>query len=138
MQLNLQNMLREESKPSVFKKLLQPALGKVKEQEQRLPRHHNQTYNYSAFFRALIFYLTTEIKSLHSFIDTYLNNGLLPETLELRKVPYTTFGEAFERFDVTLFQEIFEHLLTTLKFKCIPELETLGKLYCIDGSLLEV
>lgn len=51
---------------------------------------------------------------------------------------YTTFGEAFERFSVSLFQKIFEHLLTTLKYKSIPELETLGKRYCVDGSLFAV
>jgi hypothetical protein len=138
MQANLQNVLLEESKPSVFNKLLQPALEKVIEQGKQLPRHHNQTFDYVAFFRLLIFYLTSDIKSLRLFIETILNKGLLSPGLNLCPVPYTTFGEAFERFSVSLFREVFEHLLTTLKFKCIPELEALGKLYCIDGSLFPV
>jgi hypothetical protein len=130
--------LLSESRPNVFNKLLQPALEKVIEQEKQLPRHHNQTFDYVAFFSINIFYFTTDIKSLRLFMETILNKGLLPPALNLCQVPYTTFGEAFERFSVSLFQEVFEHLLTTLKFKCIPELEALGKLYCIDGSLFPV
>ena len=122
MQLNLQDTLHEESKPNVFKKLLQPALEKVKEQEQQLLCYHNQTYDYSAFFRALIFYLTTEIKSLRSFINTYLKLGLLPKTLEWRPVPYTTFGDAFEHFDGNRLQEVFEHLLSTFKIQVHPKI----------------
>ena len=136
--LLLQNLLLEENKPSVFNKLLQPALEKVIEQGKQLPRHHNQTFDYVAFFRLLIFYFTSDIKSLRLLINTFLNKGLLPPALNLCSVPYTTFGEAFERFSVSLFIDVFEHLLTTLKFKCIPELDTLGKLYCIDGSLFPV
>jgi hypothetical protein len=138
MQPNIQNILREESKPSVFKKLLQPALEKVEKQKRQLPRHPNQTYDYLSFFRALIFYFTTDVKSLRLFTNTYLNKGLLSPSLGLQKVAYTTFGEAFERFSISLFIDVFEHLLTTLKYKSIPELEALGKLYCIDGSLFPV
>ncbi|OAD22826.1 transposase, IS4 [Candidatus Thiomargarita nelsonii] len=67
---NLQDRRREESHPSVFKKLLQPALDKVNEQERQFSRHQNQKYNYWDFFRALIFFLTTGISSLRLFINT--------------------------------------------------------------------
>ena len=134
----LENLLHKESKPSVFNKLLEPALEKVNEQAQKLPYHHNQTYDYLAFFRSLIYFFTTDIPSLNLFINTYLKKGLLPPALGLQVVAYTTFGEAFERFSVSLFREVFEHLLETLKWKGIPELEAFGKLYCIDGSLFQV
>ena len=111
---NIQNLLEVRS-PNLFNKLLQPALEKVLEQERQLSHHHNQTFDYAMFFRILIYYFTTDIKSLRLFINTILNKGLLSPALELTPVPYTTFGEAFERFEVSLFQEVFEHLAAGLK-----------------------
>jgi len=117
MSSNLQNLLNNESQPTVFNKLLEPVLEKIDEQEQQLPRHHNQTYNYSDFFRTLIFYCTTDIQSLRLFINTYLNKGLLPSALELRLVSYTTFGEAFERFPIFLFPQRFSTFINHFKIQ---------------------
>jgi hypothetical protein len=57
MHTNRKNLFHEESKPSVFNKLLQPALEKVVGQGQQLSPHHNQPFDYVAFFRLLIFIL---------------------------------------------------------------------------------
>ena len=81
--VTLENHLNKESKPSVFNKFLQPALEKVNEQTRNLRRNHNQTYDYPAFFRALIYFFTTDISSLNLFINTYLKKGLLPAALGL-------------------------------------------------------
>ncbi len=62
-------------------------------------------------------------------INGLLNKGLLPNELELRQVPYSTFSDAFERFSPELFRAVFQHLLQTLHFKKIPELMALGTLY---------
>jgi len=43
-----------------------------------------------------------------------------------------------ERFSPRLFQAVFQHLLSTVSFKAIPELATLGTVCCIDGSLFPV
>jgi len=67
-----------------------------------------------------------------------LNNGLLPSALNLRPVPYSTIKEAFDRFSVKLFKEVFQYLLDNLPFKHLPESAKLGKLYCIDGSIFPV
>jgi len=93
-----ENLFREESQPSVFKRLLQPAFTFVLKQEQQLFRHHNQTFSYSEFFRFLIFFFTTDISSLHLFINTYLKHGLLPPGLGLRPVAYSTFFEHLNVF----------------------------------------
>jgi hypothetical protein len=124
--------------PTVFQKLLEPVEDFVKEQNQRLPKHHNQKYDYADFFRLLLYYFASGTTSLKLLIQTRLNTGLLPPELGLRPVPYSTCQEAFERFSPRLFQAVFQPLLSTISFKAVPELATLGTLYCIDGSLFPV
>ena len=122
----------------VFDQILEPLEDFVRNQDQELPKHPNQKFGYYDFFRLLMYFFVSEGKSLRLFIDTLLNKGLVPKNLHLRVVPYSTFGEAFERFSVNLFQEVFQYLLSTVPFKQIPELAALGTLYCIDGSLFPV
>ncbi len=124
--------------PTVFDQLLEPVDDFVRNQDSELAKHHNQKFSYYDFFRLLIYFFVAEGKSLKLFIVTKLNKGLLSEALKLRRVPHSTFGEAFERFPVTLFQLVFQHLLSSVRFRSIPELAALGRLYCIDGSLFPV
>lgn len=71
-------------------------------------------------------------------IEMKLKHGRLPKRLGLQYVAYTTCYEAFERFSVTLFQDVFKYLLTQFSFKQVPELMPLGRLHCIDGSVFPV
>ena len=129
---------RAPLQPTVFDQLLEPVDDFVRNQDRKLPKHPNQKFSYYDFFRLLMYFFVAEGKSLKLFIVTKLNKGLLSEALELRRVPHSTFGEAFERFPVTLFQSVFQHLLSRVTFRSIPELAALGRLYCIDGSLFPV
>lgn len=124
--------------PTVFDKLIEPIHGFVEAQSQLLPKPHRQTYPYVMFFRTLICYFASGLPSLKLFINTKLNQGLLPSSLNLTPVPYNTFRDAFERYSPHLFRTVFEHLVTTLPLKHIPELAVFGTLYCIDGSLFPV
>jgi hypothetical protein len=130
--------MSNESLPTVFEQLLKPIDEFIRKQDAELPRHPNQKFAYYDFFRLLMYYFAVSGKSFKLFIVTQLNNGLLPASLNLRQVPYSTIKEAFDRFPVWLFREVFQHLLNTLSFKHLPELATLGTLYCIDGSLFPV
>ena len=58
-----------------------------------------------------------------------------PPELELGTVKRSTFFDAFERFSVVWFANLLAFLLRAVAWQPIPELEALGKLYCIDGSL---
>lgn len=124
--------------PAVFGKLLEPINEFVQKQDAELPRHHNQKFGYYDFFMLLMYFFVSEGTSFKLFIETKLNKGLLPPSLNLRPVPYSTANEAFERFAVSLFRDAFHHLLKTVPFKCIPELAAFGTLHCIDGSLFPV
>ena len=124
--------------PTVFHKLIEPVKDFVKEQNHRLPKHPRQKYDYENFFRLLIYYFVSGGTSLKLLVQTWLNAGLLPPELGLRPVPYSTCQEAFERFSPPLFQAVFQQLLSTISFKAVPELASLGRLYCIDGPLFPV
>ena len=124
--------------PTVFHKLIEPVKDFVTEQNHRLPKHPGQKYDYENFFRLLIYYFVSGSTSLKLLVQTRLNAGLPPLELGLRPVPYSTCQEAFERFSPQLFQAVFQHLLSTISFKAVPELATLGRLCCIDGSLFPV
>jgi Transposase DDE domain len=124
--------------PTVFQELIEPVQDFVREQNHRLPKHRNQKYGYADFFRLLIYYFVSGTTGLKLLIQTRLNVGLLPPELGLRPVPYSTCQEAFERFSPRLFQAVFQHLLSRVSFKAVPELAALGTLCCIDGSLFPV
>lgn len=125
-----------EVQSSVFNKLLEPIEPFIPDQESKLQKHHNQTFNYYNFFRLLMYYFVAGKQSVGLFVKTELK--LLPITLGLRQVAYSTFNDAFERFSPNLFREVFKYILSTIPFKQISELSTLGVLYCIDGSLFPV
>lgn len=128
----------DDSTHTVFEQLLAPIDEFIREQDAALPCHHNQKLGYYAFFRLLIYFFVAEGKSFRLFIEVKLNNGLLPGVLNLQHVAYTTVNEAFERFSVGLFRDAFQHVVQNVPFKHIPELATLGRLYCIDGSVFPV
>jgi hypothetical protein len=50
-------------------------------------------------------------------------------------VKRSTFFDAFNRFPVVWFQQLLNSVLTTTIWPSIAELDALGPLYCIDGSL---
>ena len=67
-----------------------------------------------------------------------LNWGLLPAALGLQPVPYSTGQAACDRFSPRWFQAVFQHLLTTVSFKAMPALATLGTVCCLDGARFPV
>lgn len=130
--------ISNENLLTVFEQLIEPIDKFVYKQDAELPRHPNQKLSYYKFFRLLMYFYASGTTSFKLFIVTELNQGLLPAAINLCPVPYSTANEAFERFSITLFSDVFQHLLSTVPFKKIPELVALGTLYCIDGSLFPV
>ena len=124
-----------QSEATTFDKLLDPVQPFVDEIAQKLNHHHNEKYFFPEFFRSLIFYFVSGIPSAKLLINTYLKNDLVPKELNIAKVPYSTFNDAFERFEPDLFKSIFISLLSSISLQSVPELSTLGLLYCVDGSL---
>lgn len=120
---------------TVFDKLMEPVERIVSDQTKTLTPHHNEKFSFPDFFRLLIFFFVSGSKSAKLFINTSLNKGLLPQDLNLTKVPYSTFSDAFERFPPCLFRAVFVALLGAMTLYAVPELSALGLLVCVDGSL---
>jgi len=119
---------------TVFDKLLEPVAPFVEEQSQKLTPHHNEKYSFKQCVRLLIYYFVSDFKSIKLLLSM-LRKGLIPPELNLECVPPSTLSDALERFPSHLFKSLFISLLATVSLKALPELEILGKLYCVDGSL---
>lgn len=107
----------------------------ISEQNQQLPKHHNQKLDYEQFVTTPLYFFAAYPGGLKLFITTRLNRGLLPASPGFKPVPYSTFQEGFSRFPPRLFQAIFQYLVEKLPVKAVPELATLGILCCADGSI---
>ena len=87
--------MNDQVGPTVFDKLLAPVQPFVEEQSQGLTPHHNEKFSFQKFFRLLSYYFVSDLKSINLLIDMLNRNTISPE-LNLEKVPYSTFCDAFE------------------------------------------
>lgn len=120
---------------NVYSKIIEPIEQSIKETEQKLKHHHNEKFTFYNFCYLLIFYFVSGQKSCNQFIDA-LKKNQFPSELNLKPVPYSTFKDGFERFSPELFKNLFVKLLSVIAIASIPELNSLGQLYLVDGSLL--
>jgi hypothetical protein len=121
-----------ESHSTSFDELLQPLAAQLATIEANRNPHHREVLSFTAFVRLLIYYFAKAPGSGRQLLTDTLSAA--PE-LGLTKVRRSTFFDAFQRFPVAWFFTLLTTLLTTIAWKAIPELDTLGKLYCVDGSL---
>jgi len=117
---------------STFQRLMQPLQPVLQQIENSRFIHHLETFPFTAFVTMLVYYCTQGIGSGRLLLTDTIS---APTELGLPVVPRSTFFEAFKRFPVEWFAKMLLVLLTTVAWKEIPELQTLGKLYCVDGSI---
>lgn len=117
---------------TTFDKLLQPLQPTLEAIEDSRNVHHREVLSFSAFVRLLVYYFTEAIESGRQLLTSTLSAD---QPLELAVVKRSTFFDAFQRFPVEWFITLLGVLLASVAWKAIPELEALGKLYCVDGSL---
>lgn len=120
------------TKQTTFDKLLEPLRTKLKAIEDKRKIHHRETLSFTAFVRLLVYYFTTPLESGRQLLNSTLSAA---QELGLLKVKRSTFFDAFKRFPVEWFVGLLSVLLTSIVWKTIPEMDMLGKLYCVDGSL---
>jgi hypothetical protein len=117
---------------TTFDKILQPLKAPLQAIEAGRNVHHREVLSFPAFVRLLVYYLTTALGSGRQLLTATLSAA--PQ-LGLTAVKHATFFDAFQRFPVEWFVTLLGALLASVVWKAIPELEALGKLYCVDGSL---
>jgi hypothetical protein len=117
---------------TTFERLMQPLRPALKYREDHRRIHHLETLSFTTFVTLLVYYFTQGIGSGRLLLTDVVS---APEALKLPVVARSTFFDAFKRFPVEWFAKLLMILLTSVAWKEIPELQTLGKLYCVDGSL---
>jgi hypothetical protein len=115
-----------------FDVLFEPLETPLAQHEQDHPPHHRETFHFKEFVRVLVYHFTQNCESGRQLL-TDISTALA--VLKLTEVKRSTFFDAFQRFPVAWFASLLTFLLTAVAWKAIPELDALGKLYCVDGSV---
>jgi hypothetical protein len=117
---------------TTFDVLFQPLARFLAQHERDHPPHHREELHFKEFVRLLVYHFA---KGCESGRQLLTDVSTAESELELGEVKRSTFFDAFQRFPVAWFASMLSFLLATVVWPAIPELEALGKLYCVDGSL---
>ena len=117
---------------TTFDELLRPLETTLEAIENSRSIHHREVLSFTDFVRLLIYYFVKAPGSGRQLLTDTLSAD---SSLELDIVKRSTFFDAFDRFPVEWFVMLLTTVLTAVIWKAIPELDALGKLYCVDGSL---
>ena len=121
-----------ENEKTTFEALigeLEPSLAKVEEGREI---NSNEKLSVTDFTRLLVYYFASGLKSGRQLIESTKS---VDEALNLPKVGRSTFFDGFRRFDEKWYEEMFSKVLSSIIWQEIPELELLGRLNVIDGSI---
>jgi hypothetical protein len=121
-----------ETNCTTFDVLFQPLARFLAQQERDHPPHHREALHFKEFVRLLVYHFA---KGCESGRQLLTDVSTAEPALALGEVKRSTFFDAFQRFPVAWFADLLSFLLTTVVWPTVPELEALGKLYCVDGSL---
>jgi len=117
---------------TTFDMLFQPIEAFLEKHERDHPPHHREKLHFEGFVRLLVYHFT---KGCESGRQLLTDVSTAASELGLGEVKHSTFFDAFQRFPVTWFASLLSFLLAAVVWKAIPELDALGKLYCVDGSV---
>jgi hypothetical protein len=121
---------------NVFDAILAPLLPLLREQCAQLKDDANKyKLSLAPFVLNLVFAVVYDIKSI-SLLITQIDSSTVAREIGLIQVSKSMYSEAFARYAATLFRNLFLRLLQGLNFLSIPELQLLGNLVCVDGSLI--
>jgi hypothetical protein len=117
---------------TTFEALFQPLELPLAQHEHNHPPHHRETLPFRGFTQLLVYHFTKGCESGRQLLTDTLSAA--PE-LGLLEVKRSTFFDAFQRFPTAWFADLLSFVLMAVVWKAIPELDALGKLYCVDGSI---
>jgi hypothetical protein len=121
-----------EKERTTFDTLFQPLNAFLAQHERDHPPHHREAFHFKEFVRTLVYHFAKGCESGRQLLTDV--STAEPE-LELGEVKRSTFFDAFQRFPIAWFASMLSFLLAAVVWQAIPELDALGKLYCVDGSI---
>jgi hypothetical protein len=120
---------------NVFEEIISPLVPLLEEEAINLGDDIKK-YKFSLlpFTLNLLYGIINGIKTI-SLLITHLKS--LPNINELpfMKASKSMYSEAFIRYEPIIFRRIFYKLLEKTNFLLIDEIKTLGRFYCVDGSV---
>ena len=122
----------ENEKKTTFDELMAELETSLEKMEEEREINANEKLSVTDFTRLLVYYFASGLKSGRQLIESAKSED---EALNLPKVGKSTFFDGFRRFDEKNFEEMFSKVLGSITWLEIPELELLGKLNVIDGSI---
>ena len=125
------NIARDNQR-TTFNKLIEPIMSFLERHERNHPPHHREKFHFADFVKKLVYHFAKNCESGRQLVTDI---ETAPPELELSEVKRSTFFDAFQRFPVVWFTNLLAFLLATVMWQSIPELDLLGKLYCVDGSI---
>lgn len=125
-----------ENKPEVvFDAILAPAMPKLREIGDGIAGDAEKyTLSFVPFTINLLYAIIYKIKG-QRLISTHIATNPDAKTAGLVHASQSMYSEAFIRYEPHLFRPVLYSLLKGLSFLGIPEIEALGTIWCVDGSL---
>jgi DDE family transposase len=117
--------------PTVFDRLLAPAMPILEQIESMRPKHGNETLAWLDWVRTLVYVFTRRCGSRNAWAVALAN---AEPALHLPAVPRMTRSDSMHRFPPTLLRHALQELLTSRDLLSHPELALLGQTYAVDGS----
>jgi len=124
-----------DNKLNVFEKIIAPIIPFLEKTQNSIPNDAAvYTLSFFPFSMNILFAIINRIPSV-SLLVTDIKTSDNAKSLGLAVASKSMYSEAFVRYDSHLFRSVFVKLLAALSFLHIPEIEHLGQIMLIDGSL---
>lgn len=119
----------------VFEELIAPLTDYIKQSSAKIDeKSGSRVLFFESFLRVMVFGLSIGVVSMRKLIKELQSNDSA-HALGLPVLPFSTFRDGFSRFNELYFKELYEQVLKETAWLKVPELEFLGVLKAVDGSL---
>ena len=124
--------------PPTFEALLAPIAAPLTDMAPTIDAQtHSRTLFFIPFVRVILYAVVMRIPSLRQLV-TELATSPTAAALKLPTPPFSTLKDGFTRFPVAAFEHVFRHLVHTVSWVEVEEINALGHLCLVDGSLFRV
>ncbi len=121
---------------TVFQQLIAPIQPFFDKNCKQISEKCNaKTFSFSDFILKLIWAHATGVPSLKALISE-LQTNYAAHQLQLSPTPFSTFQEAFLRFELQYIKQAFQAVLLYCPWQRIPAFDEIGICKAIDGSIL--
>lgn len=121
-------------KDCILKSVLNPVLELLQQQAEDIDGDNKYKLSFYPFTVNLLFGIIHGIGSISKLV-TFIKTSPMTNDLALVTASNSMYSEAFARYSAHYLKTIFMNLLKILQFAPIPEIQTLGQFYLIDGSI---